>query len=744
LYEKVFELILRLKGNYLWPAMWGSAFYDDDSLNGPLADEYGIVMGTSHHEPLMRAHDEWRRYGSGPWNYDKNPEKLREFWTDGIQRMENKEGIITIGMRGDGDEPMTEGTAIALLERIVNDQRKIIGNITGKDPSELPQDWALYKEVQDYYDAGMRVPDDITLLLCDDNWGNVRRLPKPGDPERLGGYGMYYHFDFVGGPRNYKWLNTNSISRVWEQMHLCYEHGVDRIWIVNVGDIKPMEFPISFFLDYAWNPDNWSAEEIPIYTQSWAEQQFGKKYAAPIAEVLIKYSRYSSRRKPEMLSPETFSLVFYSEAERTADEYNRLLEEAGIIERNLPAEYKDAFYQLVKHPIEACSNLNNLYFAAAKNFMYAKQGRASANDMAAIVKLYFDRDSEISDYYNKVMANGKWNHIMDQTHIGYTSWQQPDKNSMPEVKTISLPKKAEMGVAIEGSANWWPDTREPAILPLFDKYHQQTRKIDIFNRGIEPFSFKISCEQTWVKVSQIEGEIGRELTLEISVDWATVPADDQQTSIKISGSEGTQVVIGLKVRNPLKPAQSEIVGFVEEDGYVSIEAGHFTRALDDSIMSWQVIPGLGRTLSGVTVLPTTTPAIIPDVNSPRLEYPVYFFSEGKVKVHVYISPSLNFYNDEGHKYGISIDNEAPQIVSIHANDTIPDWKYPQVWNLSVGDNIRVLTTEHTLEGTGLHTLKVWMVTPGVVMQKIVIDTGGLKPSYLGPPESFFRPDPKVH
>ncbi|MEJ2306135.1 MAG: glycosyl hydrolase 115 family protein, partial [candidate division WOR-3 bacterium] len=315
-YEKVFELILRLKGNYLWPAMWGKAFYVDDPQNPKLADEYGIVIGTSHHEPLMRAHDEWRRFGEGRWNYELNEENLRKFWREGIRRMDGFESIVTIGMRGDGDEPMTEGTAIALLERIVKDQREIIEEVTGKPASATPQDWALYKEVQDYYDGGMRVPDDVTLLLCDDNWGNVRRLPKLSDSPRSGGYGMYYHFDFVGGPRSYRWLNTMQISRIWEQMHLSYAYGVEEIWIVNVGDIKPMELPIDFFLDYAWNLEKWPAERLPEYTKLWAEQQFGEKYATETAEILNKYTKYNSRRKPESIDSTTYSLIDYREAER--------------------------------------------------------------------------------------------------------------------------------------------------------------------------------------------------------------------------------------------------------------------------------------------------------------------------------------------------------------------------------------------------------------------------------------------
>ena len=313
-YEKLFELILRLKGNYLWPAMWWASFNTDDPVNPVFADEMGIVMSTTHHEPMMRAHAEWKKKNGAAWNYDTNADTLRQFWKEGIERMDKHESIVSMGMRGDGDMAMTAETNIALLERIVADQRKIIENVTGKPASETPQLWALYKEVQDYYDQGMRVPDDVTLLLCDDNWGNIRKLPKPDEPKRAGGYGIYYHFDYVGGPRNYKWLNTSPIQRTWEQMNLAYRHGVDRIWVVNVGDLKPMEFPIGFFLDFAWNPDQWPADKLFEYTRQWAETQFGSKYSTEIATLLNDYTRFNGRRKPELLEPSTYSLTNYREA----------------------------------------------------------------------------------------------------------------------------------------------------------------------------------------------------------------------------------------------------------------------------------------------------------------------------------------------------------------------------------------------------------------------------------------------
>jgi hypothetical protein len=435
MYEHVFELILRLKGNYLWPAMWGNAFNDDDKASPGLADTYGIVMGTSHHEPMLRAQQEWKRYGKGPWNYQTNAPVLQEFWRQGIKNMGTHESLVTIGMRGDGDEPMSEGSNIALLEKIVADQRQILAEETHRPAEQTPQLWALYKEVQDYYDKGMRVPDDVTLLLCDDNWGNLRKLPKLSDKPRRGGYGIYYHFDYVGGPRNYKWLNTNPLPRIWEQMHLAHAYGADRVWIVNVGDLKPMELPISFFLDYAWNPEGISADGVGAYTQRWASQQFGPKYAADIADLLAKYAKYNARRKPELLDAATYSLATGEWATVVAD-YNALASRAEAISQKLPAADRNAYFELVLHPVLACANLHELYYTVALNHEAAKSNQPTTNELAVKAQALYAKDAEIKRRYH-ALAGGKWNHMMDQTHIGYTYWQQPEADKMPAVLTLA-------------------------------------------------------------------------------------------------------------------------------------------------------------------------------------------------------------------------------------------------------------------------------------------------------------------
>ncbi len=728
-YEKVFELILRLKGNFLWPAMWGRAFYDDDPENPRLADEYGVVISTSHHEPMMRAHDEWRRYGSGPWNYALNQAKLQEFWREGIRRMGSYESIVTIGMRGDGDEPMSEETNIALLERIVQDQRRILEEVTGKKATDIPQVWALYKEVQDYYDRGMRVPDDVTLLLCDDNWGNIRRLPKPDAPPRAGGYGIYYHYDYVGGPRNYKWLNTNQIARVWEQMHLAYEHGARQIWIVNVGDIKPMEFPIDFFLDYAWDPERIGAEDLPAYVRSWAEEQFGSEHAAEIATFLTKYTTYNSRRKPELLAPTTYSLMNYREAERVVADYTGLEQRARRLFNTLPTEYRDAFYQLVLHPIEACANLNRLYVTVGKNHLYARQGRASTNALAKAREL-FQRDAEITHYYNKVLADGKWNHMMDQTHIGYTSWQQPETNIMPEVKEIPLREAADMGVAIEGSESWWPGGEGEAVLPEFDPFHRQSYYIEVFNRGKQPFHFSARPAYRWLRVSPEKGTVVDEQRLWVTVDWRKAPTGRHRVPITISGPSGNVVVIA-PVFHPHAPRPETVQGFVESNGYIAIEAEHYTTAVTRDGVGWQRIPDLGRTFSAMTPFPVTAPRQVPGGSSPHLAYAVYLFTAGEAKVKAYLSPTLDYYGEGQQCYGVSFDDQPVQIVNIHEGRTFQDWEE------SVRNNVTVTVSRHTIDQPGQHVLKLWVVDPGVVVQRLVVETGKVRPSYLGPPESYY-------
>ena len=462
MYVHVFELLLRLKGNYLWPAMWApKAFNDDDPQNLILADAMGVVMGSSHHEPMTRAQNEWHRnkdqgVTGGRWDYSTNAANLRTFWRGGIERMMSKgsgqryESVVTVGMRGDGDEAMAEGTATQLLETIVADQRRIIEEVTGKPASETPQIWALYKEVQDYYDHGMKVPDDVTLLFADDNWGQIRRLPA-GALDRKGGYGVYYHFDYVGAPRNYKWLDTVQIEKTWQQMDLAYARGAKQLWIVNVGDIKPEEFPLSFFMDQAWNPEAMTPAALAAYPENWARATFGASQAVAIADLLNRYSMYAARRKPEVIDAGSFRL---GEKERAGDvleggEFGSMVAEWQALEADmlkvkakLHEAQRSAFLQLVEHPIAAMSNLYQLYYAVAWNRKLAAANDARANAFATLAEGKFRRDAALTSAYHQV-NRGKWDKMMSQTHIGYTIWQQPPVDVMPEVKRVEVKGEAK-------------------------------------------------------------------------------------------------------------------------------------------------------------------------------------------------------------------------------------------------------------------------------------------------------------
>lgn len=438
-YQRVFELVLRLRGNMMWPAMWGWAFYADDSENEKTADEMGVVMSTSHHEPMARNHQEYarNRKGWGPWNYQKNKTNLQKFFREGIERMKGTEQIVTIGMRGDGDEAMSAEADTKLMTNIINDQRKIIADVTGRKASETPQVWALYKEVLDYYDKGMKVPDDVTLLLCDDNWGNVRRVPNAKERKHKGGWGLYYHVDYVGAPRNSKMLNVTPVQNPWEQLTLAYENGIDRLWILNVGDLKPMEYPISQFMDMAWNPRKYDVNNITRHTRDWCAQQFGESQADEAARILNLICKYNGRCTPEMLDKNTYSLE-NGEWQEVVNQYLQLEADALRQYNCLPASYHDAYRQITLFPIEMMSNLHQMYFAQAQNHALYKQGNPKANVWADECERRFKRDSLICDYYNHKMAGGKWNGMMTQKHIGYKSWNDDfEKDTCPELFRVT-------------------------------------------------------------------------------------------------------------------------------------------------------------------------------------------------------------------------------------------------------------------------------------------------------------------
>ncbi len=619
-YARVFELLLRLKANFMWPAMWDWSFYADDPENSRTAAEMGIIMGTSHHEPMARNHREWvRKNGAeGPWDYSSNKKVLDRFFTEGISRAKDTEDLITIGMRGDGDAAMgregEEARYISLLESIIKNQRKIIRKVTGRPAEERPQVWALYKEVQQYYDLGLRVPDDVTILLSDDNWGDVRKLPTAAERTRKGGWGIYYHVDYVGAPRNSKWLNVTPIQNMWEQLQLTYAYGVDRLWVLNVGDLKPMEYPIDLFLDMARRPDAFTAENLLEHTRTFCARAFGEDQADEAARILNLLCKYSGRTTAEMMDCTTYDLAS-GEFKQVSDEFARLEAEALRQFLSLDPACRDAYRQLILFPVQALSNLYEMYYAQAMNLdLYAK-GDPAADGWAQVVERCFARDAFLMEQYNKEMSGGKWDGMMTQKHIGYFSWNDNfPADRMPEVKRLG---KGEPG----------------------------------------GFSFAASRE-----------------------------------------------------------------------GFTAMEAEHFYRAENAGQASWTVIPFMGRTLSGVALMPYTFPAEGAALHY-RLQLP-----EGTdgVRVHVVTKSTLAF-NNSGHRYQVQLgDASCTQFFNERLNEdpqNIYSVYYPTVAR-------RVVETVCELPaGPGWTELVLRPLDPGIVFEKIVVDYGGYRPAFLFGTES---------
>ncbi len=648
MYAHVFELLLRLKANCLWPAMWGSfkeykplvpilkdekgmyegnCFNEDDPENPRLANEYGIIMGTSHHEPMMRSQQEWIRhkksYGNADWNWQTNKKAISRFFMEGMQKAKDYENLVTIGMRGDEDRPMTDAGGreanFRQMEEIIAAQRKIIEETTGKSADQTPQVWTLYSEVLDYYDQGLKVPDDVIVMLCDDNFGHVRRLPYLGSEHHKGGYGMYYHVGYYGAPRASKWLTMSTITEMWEQLQTTYQYGVDKLWMLNVGDIKPHEFAIDFFMDMAWNPELFDANNLRSYAERFCALQFGGTYAEDIAELLLDYGHYASRISAEMLDDQTYNLQS-GEFKAVRDEFLALEAKALRLEPMMNESRKAAYQELVLFPIQGMANLYDMYYSLAKNKQLFAENDMEANRWADKVEKCFVRDSLLCSNYNQGIAGGKWNHMMDQVHIGYTEWHAPRYNVMPKVYRVK---------------------------------------------------------------------------------------DDAQTTL-------TKGYI-----------------FTEKGGMVSMEAQHINDYKNAASASWKVIPGLGRTLSGIVLYPYTQ-----TVTDAHLDYQLNLTSQlDSVDVYLTVAAVMPFLKG-GHQVAISLDGGKEEVINLNQNlnwEHKYDLMYPTAASRVIEKQVRLAVNKSQTA----HLLRVRPLQPGIVFEKLQVDGGGYVPSRLGMPESSY-------
>lgn len=653
-YARVFELLLRLKANFIWPAMWNWAFYADDTLNSKTANDMGIIVGTSHHEPMCRSQKEWHNHSNnfnhealdskpnmqvgGQWDYSTNKENLDAFWAGGVTRNKDTEDLITIGMRGDGDMPMSENQNINLLENVISNQRRIIEKQRGKKASEVPQVWALYKEVMDYYNAGLKVPDDVTLLLCDDNWGNIRRVPTAKERKRKGGWGIYYHVDYVGAPRNSKWINVTPTQNMWEQLTLAYDYGIDRLWILNVGDLKPMEYPIQMFMDMAWRPKQYTASNITDHTRTFCAEQWGENEADEAARLLNLCCKLNGRCTPEMLNSKTYNLST-GEWAKVISQYVHLEKDALCQFITLRPEQQDSYRELILFPIQAMGNLHYMYYAQAMNDSLYRANNLEADHWADECTLAFKRDSILCRNYDKNIAGGKWDGMMIQNHIGYTSWN------------------------------------------------------DNFTHEMMPSVHYLSNTQT---------------------------KDAQMNESKYI--------------------------FSDSKGFVAMEAQHYYAKTDYSSKSenrkharWTVIPYMGRTLSGMTLIPYTD-----DIKGESISYRFKIgdlkFNGNQVKVHIITKSTLDFLNKGGLEYNVYIDDGKPTKINFNHDlnekpENIYSKYYPTIARRVI-ESIVPLTLGNRKDG--IHTLCITPLDPGIVIEKIVIDLGGYQPSYLFGEESEYH------
>ncbi|KAF9883989.1 hypothetical protein FE257_002430 [Aspergillus nanangensis] len=750
-YSHVFELLLRLRANYLWPAEWNNAFHLDDPRNSPTADEYGIVMGTSHTEPMMRWTKEQSLFLEGAWNWDTNRENITQFFKEGAERSKQYDSLYTLGMRGLGDTaspsitPQSLGEIVAAQQQILSD----VFNVT--DVSSIPQMWCLYKEVGGYFHDGLRVPDDVTLLWADDNWGNVQRLPLGNETDREAGAGVYYHFDYVGDPRDYKWINTISLQKTWEQMHLTYERGAKQIWIVNMGDLKGLELPLNHYFDLAYDFPRMSSPDSTLdWLKLWAAREFGVS-ANAVADIMNRYGMYAARRKYELLSPQTFSLINYNEADKVLKEWEQLVKDAQKVYNSLSPAARPAFFELVLHPCTAGYIVTNIHITAGKNNLYAAQRRTSANTLANKALELFKEDHQLTQRYHQLL-DGKWKYIMDQTHLGYSYWQQPMRNTLPPLAYTQLLEDSlagSMGVSVEGSNasvpgddQWHSLSSNTLTLPPLDPYGPSSRWIEVYSRGTEDIQFTVKPHDPWVKASPSSGRISAsgkntDIRVQLSIDWNNAPVGSSISSIDVSVVSGDYGNFGMPtIQLPVNKtsAPGSFHGFVESDATVSIEAEHTSRNTSDGNVSYEVIPGYGRTLSGVTLLPSLADTQQPP-SSPRLEYDMYIFSNTSVvDATVYLGPSLNTDPSRPLKYAIAFNDAEPEIVQFVPST--PLGTLPTTWGATVSNAVWTNTTSHEIVGGGnKNTLKLWAVEPGVVFQKVVVDLGGVRDSYLGPPES---------
>lgn len=773
-YDHVFELLLRLKGNYLWPAMWSARFADDgpDLLNAELADEYGIIMGMSHHEPCLRQGEEYKYlrgknsvYGDA-WNFRTNREGITKFWEDGLKRSGKFENVITVGMRGEADTAIMGKNAtlednIQLLRDVLKTQKKLIQERVNPDLTKVPRMIALYKEVEEFFYGnektkglmGAEELEDVILMLCDDNYGNLRTLPTEEMRKHAGGYGMYYHLDYHGWPVSYEWINSSYLPKIWEQMSMAYDFGVRELWMVNVGDIATQEFPLSFFLDMAYDFDRWGSRALNCtqeYTRKWVRQQFGsveEETQDTIADILEQYTKIIHRRRPEALNPETYHPVQEKESSRIFEEEEQLLKKLQdvyeTIEKTNPQNLS-AFIALVYYPAFGTMNLVKMQILAGWNHYYANLGAVCANDYGDEVERCMEQDRKAVEMYHQ-MDQGRWYGMGMSQHIGFTHWNEDECRNPVVMRVIPL-KKRSILVAADGTAQhaegspWLDNTMK---LKDFLNPDCTRASVTLYSRSDLKAEYKVLKKPGWLSVEPMEGWLDgvsqKKVRLKLTLIKQRLPETNQDTiqdSLEIATPEGKcEITVPVYTGN----LQDKKNVFVDTMGYLSIEAAHYVNSVPGNYKDRQVkfenLQGYGKTNSAMKAFPSDA-CTVPGQDAPYLEYQFVLEESGTYEAEFYMQPSNPVTRENQLLYAVRINEEMTETVNAVEKDyQVGD--QAEKWAEGVLSQIRRQTVSIKCRA-GFNTLRVYHVTPGFVLEKIVIYPMGEKPeeSYLGPAETY--------
>ncbi|MFI7501510.1 glycosyl hydrolase 115 family protein [Streptomyces sp. NPDC049687] len=746
-YQRVFELLLRLKANYLWPAMHPySDFFNKYRDNPELADRYGIVVGSSHPEALLRnGVHEWEPWarehpnadGTLPvYDYTVNPTVISDYWRARARENAAYESSWTIGMRGLHDSALetkhatTVPEKVAVMNDIIADQRRILAEEVGA--AAEPQIFIPYKEVLDLYNAGVRVPDDVTLIWPDDNHGNMRQLPTDAERARPGGNGIYYHLSYWGRPRSYLWLDTTQLAKVWQELRRVFAHGADRMWIFNVGDLKSIETGLSFCMDMAWDVDRWGADEVEGFLVEWYGRQFGQRHARVLAAIRTEYYRLAAERRPEFIDRNIFSVIHHGdEAGRRTAAYDRLLERVRSLGSELPAACQDAYYELVQYPAHGAYLMNLKYYWADRNALAVRQGRgAGTNRFADLAEAAHTAEAALTQRYNSEVAGGKWDGYINP----YPS-QIPKAPGRPAVTRVTRRETSGLGVAAEGNETG-------ADVPLrFSSYSRDRRFVDVFNTGFLALTWSAEAGHPWVLLSSTGGSLTEQIRVWVEIDWSLAPEGTLDTVVAFTGG-AQRFEVPVRVVNGGERARRRVRGFVEANGYVSIDAVHTERRVARCGAGWRTVRGLGRRTGAVEAVPSTAAPVTGEhaARAPELRYRVRFSSAGTFPVTVFRLPSLD--ERGARRLAVGLDD---QPVTVLTGQNIATGNRGDAWARNVEEGVEKLTTTVTVTAPGEHVLRVFMVDPGIVVDQIVIDTGGVPAAVqLAPPESYhpvFNPEP---